>query len=77
MANHPKPKFVCPTCGERDNLDVAFICNTCDTRDTKQMDGLYYCPECETHMHPFQCRICDSTEVAYLSPLTEEGPSQE
>lgn len=72
MNSHPGPIFVCPTCGVRENEDIAFICNTCETKDAKHLDGIYYCPQCETHKHPFQCRICDSLEVAYMSPLSTE-----
>lgn len=68
---HPEPIFVCPTCGVRESDDVAFICNTCENKEIKHEQGVYYCPQCETHMHPFQCRVCDSKEVAFMSPLKE------
>jgi len=69
---HNAPVFVCPNDGVLSNDDVAFVCNTCDTTEVKVVDGMYVCPQCFTHIHPFQCRICDSTKVALQVNLYDE-----
>lgn len=76
MTNHPHSKFVCPADGDLDEQDVAFICNTCDTKEAVRIDGLYVCPQCSVSIHPFQCRVCDSKDVVWLTPLVE-STSQE
>lgn len=63
-----KSIFVCPIHDIVSNEDVAFLCNTCQLREAKIIDGIYICPQCETALHPFTCRICESN-VSWQTPL--------
>lgn len=65
-------KFVCPNDGELEEVDVIFKCNTCDSSEIKKVEGRYMCPDCFVQAHPYQCRICDSNDVA-VEPPFEEG----
>ncbi len=65
-------EFRCPNDGLLDRDDVIFLCNTCEGTEVKQIEGMYMCTTCFTSVHPFQCRICDSKEVALSAPLHED-----
>lgn len=71
----PSSVFICPTCGQIENDDVAVMCNTCQLQEASLIDGIYVCPQCETAVHPFTCRICDS-DLSWQTPL-ESISSQE